>query len=492
MTVGERTRAFAGTLVLCVSLLAVAGSPLAGFTQPKPSTKLAPTPSPLPSAIPYPAYGTPAPDVARLRPVAGVPTTITLQQAVDIAVMRSPSFAIARAQYLAIRAKYTAEQSALFPNISAQGNVTRNYTGAANTGPTPAPTASPLGTNFGGLSTTFSASVNVQQLIFDGGRVIAAIKSAKFGDLAGQQTLLRELQTLQDTVAIDYFNVLQGNATVDSDAQLVREFQVTEDSVNAEIRAGTAAQSDLSTAQYQTAKARGQLVTAQGAAISAQSTFAATLGLDADTQVQPQQVNAAAPFPPTASYSKALQGALAQRPDYLAAQYTVKSDEQNLRFAKLARFPSITASASDGVNRIVPEQNRFSHAGSLGAQISIPIYDQGLTNYNVAAASSQLDQSNATLTQTRLGVQSDVRSGLAGLISARANFAQAQLERSSAQISLNAAQAKYRVGAATIIDIVTAEANLSQAQTDYVIALYGTRTAEETYYFALGISDLSL
>src|SRR5581483_7248118 len=112
----------------------------------------------------------PAPDVAQLRPVAGVPTSITLQQAVDIAVMQSPNFAIARAQYRAIRAKYTAEQSALFPNISANGSVTRSYGSVENVGATPVPTASP-GSRFGGMTTTFSANVSLQQLIFDGGRV---------------------------------------------------------------------------------------------------------------------------------------------------------------------------------------------------------------------------------------------------------------------------------------------------------------------------------
>ncbi|HEY5257316.1 MAG TPA: TolC family protein, partial [Candidatus Baltobacteraceae bacterium] len=63
---------------------------------------------------------------------------------------------------------------------------------------------------------------------------------------------------------------------------------------------------------------------------------------------------------------------------------------------------------------------------------------------------------------------------------------------SSAQVALNAAQAKYRVGAATIIDLVTAEANLSQAQTDDVTAVYNAQTAQQAYNFAVGLSTLKL
>ena len=93
----------------------------------------------------------------------------------------------------------------------------------------------------------------------------------------------------------------------------------------------------------------------------------------------------------------------------------------------------------------------------------IPIYDQGQTNYNVAVAASQLDQANAGLIADEAQVESDVRSALANLISARASLVQAKAEQRAAQVSLDATQAQYKVGANTILGMVTAEANLSTA-----------------------------
>ena len=127
-----------------------------------------------------------------------------------------------------------------------------------------------------------TATITIQQLIYDGGRTIAAIHSAKTADYAGRGTLLRNLETLALNVAKAYYTVLQDNATVIADAQLVKEFEVNEESVIAQIRNGAAARSDLAGAQFQTAQARGNLVTAQGQAIAAQAAFATTLGLDAD------------------------------------------------------------------------------------------------------------------------------------------------------------------------------------------------------------------
>jgi outer membrane protein len=445
--------------------------------------------------IPYPAYGSPAPDVAAQKQRPGIPITVTLNQAVDIAVAQSPAFASERAAYLEIAAKYGAEKGALLPAVSAQASATRQYGTYENTGnglSSAAPTASSVPVT----STSLSAQISISELIYDGGRTIAGIRSAKEADFAGRDTLLRELQTLAFNVATDYYLLLEDNASVQSDNALVREFEINEQYVIAQIRTGAAARSDLAAAQFQTAQARGALVTAQGAAIAAQAAFATVLGLDADTAISPKLLGASPPQAKILSYQQALQEAYTLRPDFLSSEHTVESDKENLRFAKLARFPTLTADATGGKSRqlssgagvLLP----YSSPESLGATLSIPIYDQGQTNYNVAVASATLDQASASMTMTRLQVQSDVRGGLANLISARANLVQAEAEVTSATVSLQATQAQYKVGASTITAIVTAEANLATAQTAYVAALYGERQAEAQYAYVLGASDLSL
>ena len=447
--------------------------------------------------LPYPAYGTPAPDVSATRPKPNVPTTVNLTQSIDIAVARSPQFEAQRAQYRAVQAKYGAAKGALLPNVSGSAGITRDY-GAGNTGNSGSGSGGTGSSSLSGPFTTEFGRVQATQLIFDGGRVIAGLRSAKEGDIAGKQTLLRQLQGLAFNVAQAYFGVLQADATVSADAQIVRQFETQENNVRAQIRAGSAARADLAAAQFQTAQARGALITAQGNQIGAQATFATTLGLDADAAVQPQGVSSSAIPAHALEYTNAVAQALNLRPDYVAAQHSVESARQNVRFAKLARFPSVNATGSTGDSRTliggagVTGNNKFASSSSLGAQLTFPIYDQGLTNFNVAQAASQYDQAVAAQRQTQLTVQSDVRGALAGLISARAALTQAQAEQESAQVNVRATQARYRVGAATITDIVTAESNLATAQRDYVNAVYGEQLAEQRYTFALGSNDLRL
>ncbi len=494
MTRPRRFRARSLPVALALSLCA----PLAVAAQPSTAPIAVPTPAPAPTSsgtpIPYPAYGSPAPDVSIQKQRPGIPVSVTITQAIDIAVAQSPAFASERAQYRAIAARYGAEKGALLPSVSAQAAATRSYGSFQNTGGS---SAAPSATSVPVTSTSLSAQISISELIYDGGRTIAGIRSAKEADFAGRDTLLRQLQQLAFTVATNYYTLLEDNASVASDNALVREFEINEQYVTAQIRTGAAARSDLAAAQFQTAQARGALVTAQGLAIAAEAAFATALGLDADTAISPQLLAQSPPQIKLLSYQQSLQQAYTLRPDFLAAEHTVEADKENLRFAKLARFPSLSADATGGKSRQLSSAASaavlpYSSPESLGATLSIPIYDQGQTNYNVAVAASQLDQGNAAMTQTRLQVQSDVRGGLSNLISARATLVQAQAEVTSATVSLQATQAQYKVGASTITAIVTAEANLATAQRDYVAALYGERLAEQQYAFALGASDLSL
>jgi outer membrane protein TolC len=512
------------TLALVACGVAVAQTAPSGDIQGVPGVQM-PSPMPQPTVsgtpIPYPAYGSPAPDVARLRPRKGVPQSITLQDAIRVAVALSPAFATQNALWAAIHARYTSDLQLYYPTISGDAHMGKQYsngTSASSSGSTPIGSPTPLAgalvpavatakPQVGGYSASTiaseSATITLTQLIYDGGRTIAEIRSAKAADIAGRATLLRSLQTLAYNVATAYYAVLEDNATVKADAQLVHEFQVNEASVAAQIRNGAAPRSDIAAAQFQTAQAKGNLVTAQGTAIGAQATFATTLGLDADAMAVPKTITGQ-PTMQNLGYDVSLKRAMLMRPDYISAAYTVASEDDAVRYAKLARFPVLSASASDGTSRTFidcyvsaavnecPGPQGWSNDKSLGLDLTVPIYDSGQTNYNVAYAAAQRDQAIASLNTTRLTVESDVRSALATLVSSQANLVQARSELTSAQVSLDATQAQYRVGAATILNVVTAEANLSTAQSAYISAFYGVYNAQQNYLYATGVSDVQL
>lgn len=445
------------------------------------------TPTPIPSAapartLPYPAYGTPAPGIAEGTPVAGVPQQITLQQAIDIAAAKSPLLAVARANEALSAAQVNLARVPQLPGVAATATSQHNSGSGGTSG-------------VRGSFTQNSLTANLKQLIFDGGRVADQIRAASENQAGSVASFKRQLQTVSFNVANAYYNALAAERATLLAAEVVRQNQVQENLVLAQIRAGTAARSDLATAQLPTAQARVALVRAQGAELTALATFANTLGLDANTAVRPVDdtparvtttLLQAAPL----TYDGALQRALLLRPDFDASQRSVNAAQDSLKAARLGQFPTLSGNASSGVASTDATGGSFKNSNTIGASLNFPIFDQGLTHAQTQQAQAQLDIANANLDTTRLGIGLNVKSALVNLISAQAALEQANAELTKAREVLRATQAQYKAGVTTLPLLLNAQVGLTQAQTDELNAIYALRQAEQAYLYALGENDV--
>ena len=444
--------------------------------------------------LPFPAYGTPAP-VSQTRAVPGVPQVVTLQQAVLIAYARSPLLASARADVEVASAPVGLAQSALFPAVTGNASTTRAHRegGASTTGTTG--TGSGAAT-FNPNTTTNSLTVQLQQLIFDGGRVAAQIRGARATQSASIATYQRELQTVAFNVATAYYNTLSAQRQTQVALTTVQLDQVQENLVTAQIRAGTAARTDLATTQLPTAQARVAVIRSQANEQVQLATFANTLGLDADVAVQPKDdvpavsatagTLAVAPSFPTPSYQTAVTRALALRPDLTAQEQNIVANRENVRAARLGNFPNVNGNASYGTTSSDPGGGSFRNSGSIGLALTIPIYDRGQTKALTAQAQGQLDRALAQLQVAQQGVQLNVRTALVNLVAAYAALDQTNAELQKAQEVLRATQAQYRAGVTTLPLLLNAQVGLTQALTDEVTSVYTVRQAEQALLYAEG------
>ncbi len=449
--------------------------------------------------LPYPAYGTPAP-VSEVRTAPGVPQIITLQQATLIAYARSPILASARADVAIASAPVGLAQSALFPAVTGTASTTHTRREAggssASSGTTGTGTGTTGTTTFSPNTTNNNLSVQLQQLIFDGGRVAAQIRSARATQSAAIATYQRQLQTVAFNVATAYYNTLSAQRQTQVGLTTVTLDQVQENLVTAQIRAGTAARTDLATAQLPTAQARVAVIRSQANEQVQLATFANTLGLDADIAVQPKDdvpaLSATAgtlavnPAFPTPSYQQAVTRALALRPDLTAQQQNIVALREDVRAARLGNFPNLNGTASYGTASTDASGGTFRNSGSIGVALTIPFYDRGVAKAQTAQAQGQLDRGLAQLQIAQQGVQLNVRTALVNLVSAYAALDQTNAELSKAQQVLQATQAQYRAGVTTLPLLLNAQVGLTQALTDEVTAVYTVRQAEQALLFAEG------
>lgn len=486
--------------------------PAAAMTQPLP------LPSPVPFAPfanptlapadqaapqPYPAYGTPAPAVSNGTKAAGVPNIVTLQQAILIAYARSPLLAEARADVAIATAPVSLAQSALFPSVTGNASLThtrRQQGSSVNTvggvsGTVSGITGLTSNTAFNNITNNV-ISLDVAQLIYDGGRVAAEIKAAKATQSESVSTYQRQLQTIAFNVATAYYNALTAQRQVEVGQATVTLDQVQENLVAAQIRAGTAARSDLATAQLPTAQARVAVVRFQATELNALSTLANTLGIDADVNVQPKDdvpaistetgTLAVTPAFPTPTYQTALTRAIAMRPDLTAVQYLVASDQASLKAARLGNFPTLNLSASYGISSANVGGGAFRNQAAIGPTLTIPFYDRGVTRAQTAQAQGQLDLANAQLVAMQQSVQLSVKQALVNLVSAYAALTQTNAELAQAQTVLRSTQAQYRAGVTTLPLLLNAQVGITTALTDEVNAVYTVRQAEQALLYAEG------
>jgi outer membrane protein len=415
--------------------------------------------------------------------VPGVPQNITLQQAIDIAAARSPVLAQARANNQLAQLNVPLAVTGYLPNLSATASSSRSNNGA-----------SAAAGRFGGSFTSRGLNANLRQLIYDGGKVIAQIRQARAGAVAGAETYQRSLETLSFNVAQAYYTALAADAAVRVDQQLLSLNQANQNLVNAQVRTGVAPRIDAVTAAVPTAQAEATLLSAQGTEAAALGAFANQLGLDANTLVRP--VNNTPSNPSVAlihvlPYDQSVARALAQRPDYLAAQETAVSARYAVQVQRAGYYPTISGTASYGTNSTTVNGQDFAPNSSFGFTVSIPLYDQGVTRVQVQQALAQLDLANAQVAQAKLGVQLNVQQSLSTLLSDQAAVSQNVVAVTSARESLRATQAQYRAGVSNLFTLLQAQTNLTTASTSELDAIYALRQAEQSYIYALGESSIN-
>ena len=479
------------------------GPVLVAAATPRPSTLLPrsaqPTPYPeitlgpanAPTSLPFPAYGSPVPGVGVGPAPSGLPQIVTLKQAEDIAFARVPSLASARADAGIAHAAVRLAQTGYHPDILGTGTTT--HTNEQNGGSTSG--GSIRGGSFSVtptyIDTANGLSVALKQLIFDGGKIAASIRSASYAETASVDTYKRDLQTVAYNVAQAYYNALLAERQTAVAVETVKLDLVQEDLVRANIRAGTEAPADLATAQLPTAQARVALVKAQATEYDAIATFANSLGLDSNIQIEPfddTPVNSTGAVSTISvpSYDKALVRAYALRPDFDAALRTVQSDQAALRSAKLGLFPTLSGSASAQTASTNSQAGAYLNSNSVGLTLSVPLYDQGVTAANVLQARYVLDNSNALLETSRQSIQLAVKQALVNLVSARAQLDEVQAEVAKANEVLRSTQAQYRAGVTTLPLLLNAQVGITQALVDQVSAVYSLRQAEQTYLYTVG------
>jgi len=478
-------------IIPCAAVAAVALSILPAFAAPTPTA--APTPMSVGTAPPN-VMGTAPPNVKptptpqpasspaaskNVPPLGGemhaaVPAELSLSQAQDIALAASPDLEIARAVVDQNNATIGIARSGELPNISANANYLRAKSNFRISGGSTVPF----------VGTQDAGSVDLKQLILDGGRVNALVQAARYSTEAAKLTLLRSIQTVLLTVAQEYYTALEGRHQFEAAEKSLQNAKVQERLVEAQFHAGVASKADVLTAQLPVAQAEVNVASAQGMEAQNVAALLTTMGVPATTPVTLKDDTAVTAIQP--ALRELVSTALHQRTDLYAAQTNLWQAQANVRAAKLQAFPNISATASSGTASTTVNGQNYASNWSLGASLSFPLYSGGLIRSQADQARAFQQQAEASLRSTELNVYLNVQQAYTLLQTSGSSLNAAKVAQDQARVLLDVTNAQYKAGVTTLPLLLNAQTQLTTAQSQYVQALYVYKFAQQNLLYAEG------
>ncbi len=157
---------------------------------------------------------------------------------------------------------------------------------------------------------------------------------------------------------------------------------------------------------------------------------------------------------------------LQQRPDIAAAQRTVAAASADAYAANAKRLPMLSLSGSIG-NTSVRQMGMTTNGStwSLGPiALTLPLLDGGRNRANTEAAVAAYDEAVVALGAKARNAVREVEEALVNLDSAAQRRADAQAAAKGYQASLDAAQARYKAGLASLIELEDARRTALLAQ----------------------------
>jgi outer membrane protein len=165
-----------------------------------------------------------------------------------------------------------------------------------------------------------------------------------------------------------------------------------------------------------------------------------------------------------------------QRVDLRAQALRVQAAQTEIAIAEGGRKPTVSGSAGYGTGYNSGSDQGFAtqlnqrRGGSVGVNVSVPILDRGAVSIAKQRAQVQLENELLTMRDLEQSVALDVRRAYLDYLSAGEQFAAAAAQERAAALALQAAQTRYRVGLATLVEVTLARASLIQAQSSVVSA----------------------
>ena len=305
------------------------------------------------------------------------------------------------------------------------------------------------------------SGLTVSQLITDFGRTGNLVGSANLHAQAQDQAMqFTRAQILLNT-GLAYFAVLRAQAVLAVAESTVKTRQTVVDQITALAESKLRSTLDVSFAEVNLSDAKLLLVQAQNDLKSAQANLAAAMGLQNETTFTLDEE----PLPPQLPdrLVDLVRTAMQDRPDLKDLRLEEGAAQQFTKAEHDLYYPSVAALATAGFAP-AGEVQIPGRYGAVGLNVTIPIFNGGLFHARQSEAELKARAAAENISDLENRVTRDVRVAYFNATTAYDRMALTRQMVDQATLALDLAHTRYDNGLSTVVELTTAELNLTQAQ----------------------------
>lgn len=331
-----------------------------------------------------------------------------------------------------------------------------------------------------------AGGLTVSQLITDFGRTHNLVLSAQSN--AKAQLESERATDLDIRLAVDeaFYKALTAQAVLQVARQTVAQRQATVDQIGALTKAKVKSDLDLSLGSVQLSQSNLLVLDAGNNAQTAMAELNNVLGNEANQQYTLVDETNSNPPPAPDDPDAMLQTALASRPDLAALNDKYASATQYSKAERDLWMPTVSALGAAGGTPVRADQIQSSWYGVAGANISIPVFNGFLYSADAKEAKLRAQAVQEGVRNLRDMIARDVRTAVLNAQTAYQRIGVTQQMLDQANFALDLAQARYKIGLSSIVELTQSQLAQTQAEIDNTTARYDYQTALAEVRYELG------
>ena len=322
-------------------------------------------------------------------------------------------------------------------------------------------------------------SLSVVQPLYRGGRTVTSVKRAENLVLADRARLVEVEQEVLLQSVIAYMDVLRDQAVLElaikNEQRLRRQLEAARD----RFEVGEVTRTDVAQAEARVSDAVAQRVVARADLVIARAAYLNVIGTLPGTLTPPPP---AAGLPASELDSRNV--AAAEHPTIRRSIYAERAAQIDVRIAVGGLLPELSLRGSYATTDDASTFTNSQDTATIRAELAVPLYQSGAEYAEIRARREIAAQRRNEVEESRRSVLENVTQSWEELVAARARIAAFGDAVRANGIALEGVEQEAAVGTRTTLDVLDAEQELFDSQTqlvrarrDEVVASYGLTAA---------------